>query len=176
MKKLKYLGIGLGLAGLLYLTASISKPTNRLVLNPIKDLETITNNVPDLGIKYSRIKNPVIFSEEPDYLPQNNSSDQMNSNSPYGNLNIDRKQSIAEILAEDCEGNCLYLTDENGDIYKSKDPQRSFYDNFTECTGHMGGDGYVLLDPEMNVVLWGRTNSDGSNTAPEEMMEFYCDY
>lgn len=173
MRKIGYAIIGAAVLGTFLYSITPSSKSKKVLPESKPTLETRVNQ-PDISPVDTKrdITPPKLIM--PGYLPQNIPPIQNNEPMTYGKLDPNNSINSADILADDCEGNCLYYTDEEGNIYQSEVPQESFYDPFNDCTGHMEGNGWVLLDSEREVALWGINNSDKS-IPPEKLMKFYCD-
>ena len=172
MKKIYYGIMGITLAGIIYLI-------NPFTIKKKDNYHEIKQNISLLETELTRsdmklYKKPVLNKGLIERTPQITNIDQ-DKTTPYGNVTLQGKDDIAQILGDDCEGNCLYYTDNEGNVYRSKENQKSFYSPAWECTSHMIGEGYVLLDSEREVILWGKNNSDRTGLKPEEIMKFYCD-
>ena len=81
---------------------------------------------------------------------------------------------IKETLADHCKGNCLYYSGEDGTLYESFMDYNSFYEPNTDCTGIIVKSGWVLLNKDSELSVYGINKSEETNSRPDDLIEWDC--
>ena len=85
----------------------------------------------------------------------------------YGTIN-QQKDELYKNLAENCNSNCLYYPDQDGNI-RVVEGVESVYDKDGNCEGTFSGlEGWVLLGEDGELESFGRNKL--SNVKPEELL------